>query len=272
MDRDELVREIIRVGYGRISFPFSKLIPGIFEGWVRLVGEPEEYQAQWLFDVAGKGDPDDGLLVRKAERNPLRNESYDDKYFFHFRPGLWPLLAMRGVDITRYHDWLDWLGQLWMVCKLEMQDVADALDRVVPGYDFRRNFDAAGDLHKLRLLFYSKPVQDVTGESVLASCHTDRDFMTLHVAENYSGLVAESVDGAKALVAAERDLAIVFPGKKAQLMTGGQIVGSEMKRNVPLEGGILRAMPHSVMDTVGRADHRLSVVFFSHTPTVIPGD
>lgn len=88
--------------------------------------------------------------------------------------------------------------------------------------------------------------------------HRDESFLTIHVADNFPGLKVGE-EGNTRLITTARDISLIYPGKKAEQITGGDI----------------RALWHEIVDTRSEiyslnqksawqsADiHRLAVVFF----------
>jgi hypothetical protein len=208
----------VRTGRTRLRFPFTHLVAPVIEGYQRLLAEPDDYRRSWEFDIPGKGDPDDGLVQRRGEKNHDPNEpAYDHKDFMHFRPRLPFLLAERGVDYQRHRPLLEAGMNLFSAVRNAELSVGAALDRVMPGHDILRNMRGC-DESVLRVMQY---VPGRPGMRI-GKCHCDRCFVTIHLAENFPACML----GNELLVAREDD-AMVFAGKHMQKLTEGGIQAVE---------------------------------------------
>lgn len=178
---------------------------------------------------------------------------YDRKEVFHFAPRLWTMLRERGVELPdALRPWLSMCHRLYYRALQVTYSFANLKDTRYPRYGMKellKSGEAAplGHCHVLRLLRY-KPLQVL---KPLGHGHTDRNALSLHVAESWPALCARE---SGQLWSAEPGTALVFAGDKAQTHWG------------------LKPFGHTVYDSTDRSLHeeRWAVVFFAHTAVPSP--
>lgn len=241
------VEKLLNDGYAVIHFSHSR-VPGAVDGWKRFLTEPQERKRQFTIDADGMGDPDDGYIRRVGI---LRDDDvYDDhKEVFHHRYRLVPRLMRKGVSIDPHHAWINHsLLELHRQCESTSRMIASALDQRLPGYRFAERVAAAPAraMSVLRLLSYD--LQSARTRTLIGKGHTDKCFLTLHIADERPGLrVAQETQPYRA----RSNTALVFFGGRA-----AQITGEKCK-----------ALWHDVVDTskdTATASSRWSIVYFCH--------
>lgn len=261
----DIAREFMKNGYTFLSLPGSfALAEKASRGFARLLDElPPEKWETWAFNVEGNEDPDqkpdDGILIRKGEikKNGGR---FDDKVIFHYRPRLPGLLMDR--DITLKPWMMVWLGEcrnLHDVCFQALCTLTAALDREYPGFGFedRVRDRRAWNVHAIRFLLYSE--RGVTDPRIVGKGHSDRNFITLQLAESRPGLrifpdrgpidaatKKPSYLGEPVPYEASPDTVLTFPGDKFEAVTGRFALWHDIVNNDPV------------------APKRWSAIFFSH--------
>ncbi|MFZ2804644.1 MAG: 2OG-Fe(II) oxygenase family protein [Patescibacteria group bacterium] len=244
------VAEFVQTGRTVLNLPHPPCIQAAVDGVRALISSPE--RDQWTFFVPRHGEPndepDDGL-VRKGKTHTY--EKTDNKWFFHYRPSLRGHLAKHNVQTDSYGEMLlaagDYLHRYYENMVLR---IADALDLHLPGYripDLMRH-EAGRSVNVLRILAYDQGCAATNVNNIVARPHTDRDFLTFHIANSRDGLH----------LGPEREPYAVQPGKLLAF------AGQKLER---LTRGHIKAVQHDVQDPDGAApDGRWSMVFFSHIP------
>lgn len=225
----------------RIPLLSSDLVPHVVGGLDRLLAslrdQPPAEWAKWQAHTPEDDEPEDGLIVRD------QGTGKDPKAYWQWRPRTFNLLRQNGARISP--ERMAFIGacqQLHRRCTATAIQFVRTLDDAVPGHGFGGRVASFGQ-HVLRVLTY----EPVAG--AVARRHVDKCFLTLHLAENRDGLEVwdQPVRGIQ-------DEAIVFPGLKAEGMSGKRILAAEH----------LVCQPS---DAVGR---RWSAVFFVHTDYALP--
>jgi isopenicillin N synthase-like dioxygenase len=224
----------------RVPLSSSDLIPSIMEGYNNFLQMPQEYRDRFTFDRDARDDVDDGYVRRKGTINQA-GETYDLKAFFHYNPMLPQLLHMRKVDYFREEWWFERSEVLWLRAEKTYYEHLASIDRAL-STNLEAEARAVRHCHKLRLLSYDPlPANTIIGKE-----HTDRDDFTVHIWENFPGLrFAPFTDTVKI----DPDIAIVFPGQKAEVDTR--------------IGHLYKATPHLIMAEESQVN-RQSIVFFGH--------
>lgn len=245
VDIETAADQLTEPGWGVIPLASGKILPAVIAGFDQFLAEPVEYKALWQFDLLGDGDPDDGYIRRGGDQQ-------DDKAFFHFRPVLYQALDSRtGLDWRRYEGWLKDVFALYTLCYDALDRLTKALDQQIDGHQFNQQIRLAESrrLSVLRLVYYEPPSP---GRPVIGRRHTDRDFITIHVAESFSGLLLGSETTPQEI---QPNQALVFPGQKAAYMTDS----------------LLPAVSHEVIAPFcpETEDGLTAIIFFGHTATPV---
>lgn len=251
-------QDFLRFGSSVIPLRAAHLEKSLVSGFLRFLKAPEEYRKRWRFLEDGswcpdpiKGqDPDTGYLVRRlGQPGPDGRISDPDKEAFHVSHRLPEFLKSSGVPIEAgFADWLDTCFEVMRVCRAAAQEVAENLDRELPGYEFARRIStpAAEFMHKLRLLWYGGGAAE---GYVLGKDHYDRNVFTLHGGDSRPGLVIYDKKGQRYLFRVRPDSALCFPGAKLAKLTGG----------------LIEAFPHGIVATgEGFHEPRWCWVYFVH--------
>jgi isopenicillin N synthase-like dioxygenase len=183
--------------------------------------------------------------------------SYDHKDVFHVSPGLSSRLVESGVAPQKYEAWLSALNDLYDKCLDLGIKATDEIATAYPSLTISGRVEKATrqGSHVLRLLHYHMKKRE---GGLIGLGHKDDSFLTIHVADNFPGLKVGE-EGNTCLAPACRDVALIYPGKKAERVTNGDI----------------RALWHEIVDTRPELHattqetkyrdhnlHRLAVVFF----------
>lgn len=225
----------------RIPFISSDLTPTILAGFEGLISHlqdlPPAEWAKWQAHMPEDDEPEDGLIVRS------RGEGKDPKMYWQWRPRTFGPLRQNGARFTpELTTFIVACKQLHRRCVDTSVRFAQEMDRQMPGYNFAGHMSSYVQ-HVLRILRYD------ASATTAARNHVDKCFLTLHLAESRDGLWVWGKP-----VSDIQDQAIVFPGLKAEIMTGKRILAAE----------------HKVIQTPGVTATRWSVVFFAHTDTPLP--
>ncbi len=239
----EAIRCFTETGRAVLPLAVSTYIPVVLSGVRRLIADPqrESWELYIPRETAPVDDPDDGLI---RKNKTYEGETADNKWFFHFRPSLAGHLAARGISIAGYEDLFEASLRIYEACQSLVEDFAACFDEAYPEYCLaeRMRHPMARELAPLRVLAYDRG-------GVIARPHTDRDALTLQVAESRPGL---RTGEQRTAYVATPDTALLFAGRKFEALTDRKF----------------RAMLHDVED-VDDTDQpalegRMSIVFFSH--------
>lgn len=173
-----------------------------------------------------------------GELGYMRRDDDEHKSFFHFHPSLRELAHER--DIGPAAHLCETAHLLYERCEHALLDFVKALDEVLPGYSLSllANHSSSRKRNVLRLLQYDRADPNAT----IAKWHTDRSFLTLHVAESHPALRMRT---ARFLYRPAPETALVFPGDQ---------VGRACPR--------LRALPHAAVEERSTDAERWAIVFF----------
>lgn len=239
----EAVRCFTETGRAVLPLAMSTYIPTVLSGVRRLIADPrrESWELYIPRQTAPVNDADDGLI---RKNKTYEGETADNKWFFHFRPSLAGHLAAKDISIVGYEDLFEASLHIYEACQSLIEEFAACFDEAYPEYDLveRMRHPIARELAPLRVLAYDRG-------RVIARPHTDRDALTLQVAESRSGL---RTGEQRTPYVATPNTALLFAGRKFEVLTGKKF----------------RAMPHDVEDIedIGQdaVEGRMSIVFFSH--------
>lgn len=252
--RREHAEMFIQESMVEAPFPVDKLLPPVAQGFDCFLDEPKEYKKKCGFNEYNNGDPDLGYVKRDDE---------EQKEFFHYKKHLCGWLDDAGVRYEHHREWLVACDRLLWGCVKLQQELAQALDQVLPRYHFYKmlTHSDAARLQTLRALAY---------RDAYAEGHQDKNFVT--------GVVAQSKGRSPLWLGEERkqyypkpDRVLLFAGKKAAYHTGGMY----NPRTDMFEGGIIRAMEHGVKEEPDEkfgGEQRKSFVVFGHGIPILPGE
>lgn len=209
-------QKFIQNGYALVPMKVAALVRRVFAGLHRFLAEPQEYKNQWTFDHKKPGDPDTGYVWREGGE-------YDKKQFFHYRPDLVAKLTDRISRKFKFNHHAEWLQDCELLFRRAEQQVgfiAGILTHhtAFAGHTLPELLRAAKDDHVLRLLAYDR----VDDGGLMAKPHADRDFLTLHLADTFPGLVG-IVRNKEVLLETRATRAIIFPGSKMAKLTEGKV-------------------------------------------------
>lgn len=205
---------------------------------------PEE-RARWTCFIEDPNDPDYGY-IRKGERG-----GEDSKHCFHWTLALSELLSKKEVVLGRAdQEFLSECKKLYEECDRLARAVAAAIDSecslpISFAEELKRSALAPAPFSRstVRLSEY-----DSLESSKRAQVHRDRSLFTIHAGDT-GGKLFEYSDEAgddPQEIDVPRDMAVVFFGLKAELLTNG----------------ICRALWHGAEAEVG--EKRSICTFFSH--------
>lgn len=245
MEKPTILKDLKTNGYAIIDFPTGDLIKPVMDGYKRFLELSDDEKLRWNIPVDGT-NWQTGYLLREESINSMTGYAFDFKDVFHFQPGLFDRLSERGVDTRQHRDWLASLDKLYNVIFQEAKDIARAIQDEYPGavkvVGESKMFQGG---HTLRLLNYHMKERE---GGLIGAGHIDESFLTFRVFENIPGLRGRLTEGEQILTA-ESNQAVIYPGKKAGSISGGEI----------------QPLYHDVIDTRDdkKSDvHRMSIVFF----------
>lgn len=241
-------------GHCIMPFDVDGKVKPVIDGWLRFLQQPQEVRNLFCLDPE-KADPDEGYISRQGQARHTTTGKYDYKEYFHFRGDYIEKLVQANAPHKDWSNWLNDFSALYDECLLAAKQVADVLEKVVPGYNIGTlvRDKISSRKHVVRLLHYkqSKAVGELIGKN-----HTDRNFFTLHLDESHPGLLCD-LPTTTYEYAKKAGQVLVFPGQKMEMLTSGT----------------LRALPHGVVakeESFGV--NRWSAVFFCHIPLIVPGE
>lgn len=174
----------------------------------------------------------------------MTRQPYDFKDVFHFDPSLVGRAIERGLDVAEWKDWFEALERLYRKGEDICSQAAEELDVLHPDLKIKERIRHIEGNDVLRLLHYHMKKGE-TG--VLGRGHTDEWLFTVNFGENIPGLrVGER--GNMQFIARDKNTVILYPGKKAESLTNGD----------------LKALYHEVVDPQLKEDFkdRFAVTFF----------
>jgi len=266
MGYSQIVNNMTQHGFSRVYVPgISHIANSAMNGFKEFLREPEEIRRLWTFQNNIPGfNSEVGYLPRDKPINEMTGYAYDHKDVFHFRSQL--LKKLGGKMMPYLHKcWLGDLAQLYQEALNLGMYVAEELTKLFPDSHIMHGVSRStlDDDHVLRLLHYHMIERE---GGLIGLGHTDESFLTVHVADNFPGLKVGE-EGDTELVPTARNICLVYPGKKAELHTGGEI----------------KALWHEIVDTrpeipnlqrlynyteTGSPDiHRMAIVFFLDSDT-----
>lgn len=244
MFTEDQVGEFIKKGYVIVPLDVARHVPPVIDGFMKLLDEPDEVRQLYTLDLDGKNppDPDDGLIRREGK--PTDGKESDLKWFFHYRPRVGETIVMRRLP--NWQSRIHWLGFCQVLYETALGTItrfAQVIDQKMPGYELERHL-CEGRGHVLRLIRYDRN----TPGGLIAKSHTDRDAVTLHIADSQPGL--EYGNPVRQYITSP-DRALIFAGDKVQAIT---------KEKIP-------ALWHDAIQTAQPGEetkYRWVAVFFTH--------
>lgn len=249
----DLTREAeIYIKEGRAIFPllWTDKVAQLIEEFRKLCSHPLEYRKRFMIPTPDPEDPDlqpDNGYLRKDGERKANGEYWDKKDVWHYRPCMWSWYLRNGTDISPHRILLESSHTIFLRCMQLQKEFLRALDCKMPGYNFtslaRTPYTLAK--HVLRVILYDP---SPPGQKILGKSHRDRCNLTFHIADARPGL---RIGEEKILHKVQPDTALVFPGKYAEILTGGK----------------LKALQHEIWEEEpGTPDRRWSIVFFGQIP------
>jgi hypothetical protein len=258
---DEAVENLLLQGWTRLTYPaLGRSLETLVEPFIRVTTDPSrsDLVVSASRELDRDKEPDIGLIenaMGQVKPNPRPDEiaegrtKFDATKFKHqFKPRLLGYVAQHSGAMDRHGSFLLENARVYGMCSLLMLEIAEALDRQMPGYNFVSRMRAADHYHLLRLLRY---VCD--GPFEIARPHRDQNFISAQIGSDRGGLWL--VDSTGRIVAdageTDPDSILIFWGRKMWQMTGGKIQG----------------IIHGVKDTTHGASSRIprhTAVFFGH--------
>jgi isopenicillin N synthase-like dioxygenase len=158
-------------------------------------------------------------------------------------------LPWKKADVARYEPWLMACHELYARSLEKTAEVYASIEEAIPGINVSQRLRDPRVLWKTRLRLLNYKQVQLPGE-VLAKFHPDRDYVTLHLGENWKGLCFDPEGGQRQSYEAQTGKVLVFPGAKANAATNGK----------------LRALMHGVVAPEDSKPglQRQSAVFFAH--------
>lgn len=229
----------------------------------RFLLEPAEYQALWDFGQGRKKEetgfcPERGELGQDAYDRPHRRDRKDN---FHFHDYLLKNLSERGVDYSRYQDWLADCSHLLRICRELAQNFAQEFDQAFPAFNLTKSLclEATVNNSILRLLAYREARADQS--NVINDAHWDIAIATIAIRESGPGLVGgiNTPDDQLQPISSLPNQPLLFAGRGTEQMTGGKIPA--LRHRVVHPGGRLneRTIRTAVVAFINKAGLKLTL-------------
>lgn len=248
-----IIDKIKKDGFGRIYFPVDDSVQKAMTGFLNFLKEPLEFKKRWIFDIDKETEM--GYLPRDKPINKMTGYAYDHKDVFHFTPSLLRKIRQRQVSLKTYERWFINLYALYDKGIKIGYKISEEIEKMYPGLSIVSHVNKATQKrkHVLRLLHYHMKKRE---GGLIGLGHKDESFFTVHMADNFPGLKVGK-ESSTNLIATSRNIAIVYPGKKAEQITKNNIC----------------ALWHEIVDTRSEIPdlekethnsgiHRLAIVFF----------
>ncbi len=240
---EDAVERALDFGFVVVKRPgLRSLITACDKAWRAYCDQPvshkQRHTVRLAIDDPDEG-PDNGYVNRYGELVPAGEATKDQKEYWHSRPFVAEkvLVAVRPSKIDK--ELLVATRHLYDELEHDLYRFAHAFDRACPGFAVEESMRRMGDPqpfgHVLRLLHYKYVVEP--GEEI-AKVHTDRDAITLHVADSHPGLVVYLRGGEEFLAPTLPDTLIVFFGRRMSVRTKGQVKSLAHRVISPEEAGI----------------------------------
>jgi hypothetical protein len=247
---EEAAYNLIRDGWTRLSHTalpplFDQVIPAFAD----LTTDPrrDEYLIRHPREF-DDGEPALGLMPLtngKVKPNPRLDELVEGrarkdarKFRYHHNLRSLGYFAAHPGLVERNSMFFLRTAEMFSAAILLGREIAEELDKQLPGFYFAERMRMQTDHFLLRLLRYL--CTDERPE--MAQPHTDRDFLTVHIRSDRPGLFL--VDGHGTLITDanedDQESILLFFGRHAWEITRGE----------------LRAIPHGVIDTTFRSRDR----------------
>ncbi len=251
---------LLKNGYSSIAInkyyiDVAEMIVNFFRDFTKL---PKEMKKFWEFDIG---------MVKKPDTGYLRRDDSEAKHFLHHHYVLKDLLAHRNVLYAEFKPFLECLNSVHRYTESRVKEFAKALDVVLPGYNFAERLSSyeASMQSVLRVLQYDHCRVEL---QETAEAHEDQSLLTLPFFETHKGLYLK--DPSNLYVPNEGE-ALIFGGKKIQLITGGTetFIEKDGFRSPKIVGGQIKALTHGVVSLpslYGDDYERQSIVLFTHDP------
>ena len=265
-DVGEAVHNMLERGWTRLEYPsISRRFEQLVSSFIAMISDEarDQYVITDPRELDADGEPDLGLMFKaKGQLKPQPRPDeiaegrlrYDStKAVHHFNPRLLAYLGRTPGIIEKHAEFFLESARLHAATALLVIELAEEMDRRMPGYDFAGRVRMMETVHKSRLLHYEcdGPTQEI------ATRHRDKCFITPHVRSSRGGLWL--VDSEDTIVPdAEETRAnsvLLFFGRHAWEITRGRLKG----------------IVHGVKDTtfgdlIGRTP-RQTLVSFMHAHT-----
>ncbi len=225
---------LLKNGWCRLEYTtLSRQFDPVIEQFIKLTEDPkrERYLVEHPREI-DDGEPYLGLMQStkgELKKNPRRDEiaegrlRHDEtKFKFHANNRLLGHYGRSGL-IREHQKFLLEVMRMHGEAMLLGQDVAEELDRQLPGYNFLERMLETEHMCLTRLLRYM-----CDGKSPgIATRHRDKDFLTIHTRSDRGGLwLADNRD--MIIADAEETRAnsvLIFFGRKAWEITRGRLKG-----------------------------------------------
>lgn len=234
-DVGEATYNLLRNGWTRLEYPtLSRRFEPVVATFIGLTNDPDRgrYLVKHHREI-DDGEPYLGLMEStkgQLKSKPRKDEiaenrlRYDEtKFKFHLNNRLLGHYGKIPGLIEAHHEFLLQLSRMHSEAIVLGLDIAEELDRQLPGYGFFERMLMAEQAALSRLLRYM-----CDGESPgIATRHRDKDFLTIHERSDRGGLwLADNND--MIIPDAQETLAnsvLLFFGRKAWEITRGKLKG-----------------------------------------------
>ncbi len=259
----EAVTNLLRDGWTRLECPgLGRRHEQVIANFIGMCNDPnrDAYAVHDQRELDPQGEPDLGLVYRslgQKKNNPRPDEvteertMYDQsKFFMHFHPRYFGYIGRTPGLIEKHRDFFLHATRMHAEANLLLFDIAEEMDRRMPGFNFLARTGLGQHWNVLRLLHYlcDGPRPDI------AQRHRDRCFLTVHIRSSRGGLwFADNKD--RIVSNAEETRAnsvLLFFGREAWDITQGAIQG------------IVHGVHDTMFNDLLSRTSRQTSVFFGH--------
>lgn len=196
-DVGEAVHNMLAHGWTRLEYPsISRRFEQLISSFITMINDEmrNQYVISDARELDGDGEPDLGLIFKakgQLKLNPRPDEiaegrlRYDStKAVHHFNPRLLAYLGRTSGVIEKHAEFFLESARLHAATVLLVIELAEEMDRRMPGYNFAERVRMMEYEHKSRLLHYlcDGPTQ------AIATRHRDKCFITPHARSSRGGL------------------------------------------------------------------------------------
>lgn len=259
---EEAAQNLLRDGWTRLSYgTLSRQFNPVIKTLRAITEDPERhlYEIRDARELDADGEQDLGLIIKPkggTKTRPRKDEiaegrlTYDDtKFTYQHKQRILGYYARHPGLIEKHPEFFLHTARMHDEASLLALEIAEEMDKQMPGYAFAQRMQKTWSKNLLRLLRYLCD-GDVPN---IAQRHRDKSFLTIHIGSDRGGLwLADNKDAILADAGeTQTDSVLIFLSRKAWEITRGNLKG----------------IVHGVRDTtftnlLGRMPRHTAVGFF----------